>query len=161
MKRNIFTRSGPAGWQPNATRFFDYRVCRETGGADPPGPRGTPSSRSRNNGVSIWQGASRPTGASAADRGVRPTIYGLATRPERVEYPETSGVELRYAVVIEKTNTGYSAYVPDLPGCVSVGRTRAEMDRNIREAIELYLDELGEQGAPIPASTTDTEYVAV
>ncbi len=57
---------------------------------------------------------------------------------------------MRYAVVIEKTDTGYSAYVPDLPGCVSVGNTRQEMDRNIREAVELYLDELREQGAPIP-----------
>src|SRR5437016_8598167 len=77
------------------------------------------------------------------------------------EYPETGGTEMRYAVVIEKTETGYSAYVPDLPGCVSVGRTREEMDRNIREAIELYLDELREQGAPIPAPTTDAEYIAV
>lgn len=68
---------------------------------------------------------------------------------------------MRYAVVIEKTKTGYSAYVPDLPGCVSVGSTRQEMDRNIREAIELYLDELREQGAPIPTPTTDAEYVAV
>ena len=68
---------------------------------------------------------------------------------------------MRYAIVIEKTATGYSAYVPDLPGCVSVGSTRGEMDRNIREAIELYLDELREQGAPIPTPTTDTEYVAV
>jgi predicted RNase H-like HicB family nuclease len=68
---------------------------------------------------------------------------------------------MRYAVVIEKTGTGYSAYVPDLPGCVSVGSTREEMDRNIREAIELYLDELREQGAAIPAPSTDTEYVAV
>ena len=68
---------------------------------------------------------------------------------------------MRYAVVIEKTETGYSAYVPDLPGCVSVGGTRTEMDRNIREAIELYLEELGEQGLPIPTPTTDTEYVAV
>ncbi|MBI4908900.1 MAG: type II toxin-antitoxin system HicB family antitoxin [Acidobacteria bacterium] len=68
---------------------------------------------------------------------------------------------MKYAVVIEKTQTGYSAYVPDLPGCVSVGSTRQEMDRNIREAIELYLDELREQGAPIPDSTTDTEYIAV
>ncbi len=68
---------------------------------------------------------------------------------------------MRYAVVIEKTQTGYSAYVPDLPGCVSVGGTRGEMDRNIREAIELYLDELREQGVPIPAPTTDTEYIAV
>ena len=68
---------------------------------------------------------------------------------------------MRYAVVIEKTETGYSAYVPDLPGCVSVGNTREEMDRNIREAIELYLDELRSQGAPIPAPTTDAEYIAV
>jgi predicted RNase H-like HicB family nuclease len=68
---------------------------------------------------------------------------------------------MKYAVVIEKTGTGYSAYVPDLPGCVSVGATRDEMDRNIREAIELYLDELHEQGSPIPAPTTDTEYIAV
>jgi len=68
---------------------------------------------------------------------------------------------MRYAVVIEKTETGYSAWVPDLPGCVSVGRTREEMNRNIREAIALYLDELREQGAPISAPTTDAEYVAV
>jgi predicted RNase H-like HicB family nuclease len=68
---------------------------------------------------------------------------------------------MRYAVVIEKTDTGYSAYVPDLPGCVSVGETREDIDRNIREAIELYLDELREQGSPIPVPTTDAEYVAV
>jgi len=68
---------------------------------------------------------------------------------------------MKYAVVIEKTQTGYSAYVPDLPGCASVGDTLEEMDRNIRETIELYLDELREQGAAIPAPTTDTEYIAV
>ena len=68
---------------------------------------------------------------------------------------------MRYAVVIEKTGTGYSAYVPDLPGCVSVGSTREEMDRNIREAIDLYLDELREQGAAIPTPSTDTAFIAV
>ena len=68
---------------------------------------------------------------------------------------------MKYAVVIEKTGTGYSAYVPDLPGCVSVGSTREEMDRNIREAIDLYLDELREQGAAIPTPSTDTAYIAV
>jgi predicted RNase H-like HicB family nuclease len=67
---------------------------------------------------------------------------------------------MRYAVVIETTGTGYSAYVPDLPGCVSVGGTREEINRNIREAIDLYLDELREQGAPIPLPTTDVTYVA-
>jgi len=68
---------------------------------------------------------------------------------------------MRYAVVIEKTGTGFSAYVPDLPGCVSVGDSRPEIERNIREAIELYIDELREQGKPAPAATTDTEYIAV
>jgi len=68
---------------------------------------------------------------------------------------------MRYAVVIEKIATGYSAYVPDLPGCISVGATREEMDRNIREAIELYLDELRDQGMPTPTPSTDTEYVAI
>ena len=68
---------------------------------------------------------------------------------------------MKYAVVIERTATGYSAYVPDLPGCVSIGTTRAEVDRHMREAIELYLDELRELGSPIPAPTTDTEYIAV
>jgi predicted RNase H-like HicB family nuclease len=68
---------------------------------------------------------------------------------------------MKYAVVIEKTETGFSAYVPDLPGCVSVGRTRKEMDRNIREAIELYIDELRDQGLAVPVPTTDTEYVAI
>jgi len=67
---------------------------------------------------------------------------------------------MKYAVVIESTQTGFSAYVPDLPGCVSVGRTREEMDHNIREAIELYIDELREQGAPIPPPTTAVAYVA-
>ena len=49
---------------------------------------------------------------------------------------------MKYAVVIETTAAGYSGYVPDLPGCVSAGRARAEMETNIREAIGLYLDEL-------------------
>ena len=58
----------------NAAKFLpEMRILRKSWGG-PPGPRRTPSSRSRNNDISILQGASRPTGASAADRGVRPTI---------------------------------------------------------------------------------------
>ena len=49
-----------------------------------------------------------------------------------IEYFETSRAESKYALVIETTETGYSGYVPDLPGCVSVGRMRAEMDMNNR-----------------------------
>lgn len=60
----------------------------------------------------------------------------------------------RYAVVIEFGPNNLSAYVPDLPGCITTGRNQAEIERNIREAIELHLQDLGEDGLPIPAPTT-------
>jgi predicted RNase H-like HicB family nuclease len=66
---------------------------------------------------------------------------------------------VRYAVVIEKTGTGYGAYVPDLPGCVSTGRTTEETERNIREAIEFHLDGMREDGVPLPEPTTVATYV--
>ena len=68
---------------------------------------------------------------------------------------------MQYAVVIEKSGTGYSAYVPDLPGCVAAARTRTETERLIREAIPFHLDALRENGDPIPEPTTDVELVEV
>jgi predicted RNase H-like HicB family nuclease len=65
----------------------------------------------------------------------------------------------RYSVVIEKTGTGFGAYVPDLPGCVSTGRTVEEPERNIREAIEFHLDGMREDGSPIPEPATVAAYV--
>ena len=65
----------------------------------------------------------------------------------------------RYAVVIEKADHNYSAYVPDLPGCVSAGDTVEECRRNIQEAIELHLEGMREDGDPIPEPTTVAEYV--
>lgn len=62
--------------------------------------------------------------------------------------------ELTYAVVIENAGANFSAYVPDLPGCVSTGRTVDETLRNIREAIEFHLEGLLEDGDPIPRPTT-------
>jgi predicted RNase H-like HicB family nuclease len=56
----------------------------------------------------------------------------------------------KYAVVIERGPNNLSAYVPDLPGCISTGRTVEEIERNIREAIELHLEGLAEDGEPIP-----------
>ena len=53
---------------------------------------------------------------------------------------------MQYLVVIEKTATGFSAYSPDLPGCVSTGSTREEIDKNIREAIEFHLEGLRQRG---------------
>ena len=66
---------------------------------------------------------------------------------------------MRYAVVIEKGETSYGAYVPDLPGCVAVGETREEVERLIREAIQFHLDGLREEGLPIPEPTSRVEYV--
>ena len=66
---------------------------------------------------------------------------------------------MRYAVVIEKSADGYGAYVPDLPGCVAVGDTAAEVRQLIREAIELHVQDLRERGDPVPPATTEVEHV--
>ena len=66
---------------------------------------------------------------------------------------------LQYAVVIERAGANYSAYVPDLPGCISVGDTIEETERNIREAIALHLEGLREHGEIVPEPTTKVEYV--
>ncbi|HYG34507.1 MAG TPA: type II toxin-antitoxin system HicB family antitoxin [Clostridia bacterium] len=68
---------------------------------------------------------------------------------------------MRYAIVIEKSDTGYSAYAPDLPGCVAVGKTISETTQLIREAIEFHLDGLREDGIAIPEPSTVTDYVEV
>ena len=68
---------------------------------------------------------------------------------------------MRYAVVIEKGERNYSAYVPDLPGCVSVGDTLEEAKAEIREAIEFHLEGMREDGLPIPKPSSRAEYVEV
>ena len=68
---------------------------------------------------------------------------------------------MRYAVVIEKADGNYSAYVPDLPGCVATGTTLAETETAIREAIEFHLDGLRQDGSPIPPASSTVEYVEV
>lgn len=65
----------------------------------------------------------------------------------------------RYAIVIERGPNNFSAYVPDLPGCISTGKTMEEIERNIREAIELHLEGMAEDGDPIPEPTTAVSYV--
>ncbi len=63
---------------------------------------------------------------------------------------------LKYAVVIEKAEGNYSAYVPDLPGCIAVGESRDEVERNIREAVAFHLDGMRADGiaAPEPEAWT-------
>jgi len=66
---------------------------------------------------------------------------------------------MEYAVLFEQTNTGYSAHVPDLPGCVAAGATFAETTELIREAIRLHLAGMREDGEPIPEARTIAEYI--
>lgn len=66
---------------------------------------------------------------------------------------------MRYAVVIEKAESNYSAYVPDLPGCVATGATVEEAEREISEAIQFHIEGLREDGLAIPEPETVVEYV--
>lgn len=68
---------------------------------------------------------------------------------------------MRYAVILERGETSYGAYVPDLPGCVAVGETREEALELIREAIEFHLEGLREFGEPIPEPTSSAATVEV
>ena len=68
---------------------------------------------------------------------------------------------MRYAVVIEKAADNYSTYVPDLPGCIAIGATVEETEQLIREAIELHLAGLREDGLPLPQPSSHVEYVEV
>lgn len=67
----------------------------------------------------------------------------------------------RYAIVFEKANGNYSAYVPDLPGCVATGSTIEETERQIREAIRFHIDGLREDGQPVQPPTSVCEYVEI
>ncbi len=67
----------------------------------------------------------------------------------------------KYLVIFEKTVNNYSAYSPDLPGCIATGRTRAEVEKSIREAISFHIEGLKEDGLPIPKPAAFTEYVEV
>lgn len=68
---------------------------------------------------------------------------------------------MRYAIVIEKGEGNYSAYVPDLPGCVAVGDTVEELEREIQEAIEFHLEGMRADGLSIPVPTSQVDYVEV
>ncbi|MDE4907271.1 type II toxin-antitoxin system HicB family antitoxin [Methanogenium marinum] len=67
----------------------------------------------------------------------------------------------RFLVIVEKTDGNYSAYSPDLPGCVATGATREEAEERMHEAIELHIEGLREDGCPVPLSRSSAIYVAV
>ncbi len=68
---------------------------------------------------------------------------------------------MKYAVIYEKTATGYSAYAPDIPGCIAAGVTLAETTELMRGAIALHLETMREDGDAIPEATTVADYIAV
>lgn len=68
---------------------------------------------------------------------------------------------MRYAIVIENAGGNYSAYVPDLPGCVATGATIEEVETQIREAVAFHIDGLREDGLPIPKPSSRVDYVDV
>ena len=67
----------------------------------------------------------------------------------------------KYLVIFEKVRNNYSAYSPDIPGCIATGKTRQEVEKNIREAISFHLEGLVKDGLPLPKPASFTEYVEV
>ena len=67
----------------------------------------------------------------------------------------------RYLIIIEKANANFSAYCPDLPGCIATGKTQADVTRNMHDAIEMHLQGLREDDLPIPQPSVVAEYVTV
>lgn len=68
---------------------------------------------------------------------------------------------MRYAIVIERAEGNYSAYVPDLPGCVATGASVAEVEAEIRVAIAFHVEGLREDGLPVPVASSKVEYVEI
>ena len=68
---------------------------------------------------------------------------------------------MKYLVVIEKTSNGFSAYSPDVPGCVATGASREEVEREMKEAIAFHLEGLREAGGQVPQSSTSATYIEV
>ncbi|MGZ8847863.1 MAG: type II toxin-antitoxin system HicB family antitoxin [Pyrinomonadaceae bacterium] len=66
---------------------------------------------------------------------------------------------MRYAMIIEQGERNYSAYLPDLPGCIATGKTLEELKQRMSEAIELHLRRMREDGLPIPEPTSLADYV--
>lgn len=68
---------------------------------------------------------------------------------------------MRYAIAIENAGKNYSAYVPDLPGCIATGATTDDVEQAIRDAIALHLEGLRQDGVPIPVASSRVDYVEV
>jgi predicted RNase H-like HicB family nuclease/predicted RNA binding protein YcfA (HicA-like mRNA interferase family) len=86
---------------------------------------------------------------------------GNAEHYSQASRPKATVIHMRYAIVIERANDNFSAYAPDLPGCVATGTTLEETEQAIREAIEFHIEGLREDGAPVPPPTSRVDYIEV
>jgi len=66
---------------------------------------------------------------------------------------------MKYLIVIEKALANYSAYVPDLPGCIATGKTLRQLKKNIRQAIDFHIDGLKQDGLQVPRPSTSSDYL--
>ena len=67
----------------------------------------------------------------------------------------------RFLIIVEKTKTGFSAYSPDVPGCIATGKTKSGVEKRIRESIEFHINGLREEGYPIPKPNSYSSFVDV
>lgn len=67
---------------------------------------------------------------------------------------------MKYLVVIEKANANYSAYLPDLPGCIATGKSKEEARQNIIEALAIHIEGLKDDGLPVPEPVSEADYIA-
>lgn len=68
---------------------------------------------------------------------------------------------MKYLVIIEETKTGYSAFSPDLPGCIAAGSSREEVEKNMKEAIAFHLEGMGQEGLEVPRPRSSSIYLEV
>lgn len=71
------------------------------------------------------------------------------------------GSEMKYLVILEKTKTGYSAFFPDLPGCIATGSTKKEVQENMRQAVALHLEGMHQEGLEVPPPRSFPTYLEV
>src|SRR6476659_670025 len=116
----------------------------------------------------------QPSAAASSDQARTRHSRRLWQRRPRAayleEYPQASGrlgphegvsAVRRYLILIEPTATGFSAYSPDFPGCAATGETRDDVERNMRDAVELHVEGLRELGEPVPPPSISAAYVEV
>jgi predicted RNase H-like HicB family nuclease len=124
-------------------------------------------SYSRDDGLMIASTGIRASGVMSLFQGILMTIWLLerstasSSRLGSSRPPNGGTEKVRYLIIIEKAESNYSAYSPDVPGCVATGQTREETIRNIQEALAFHLEDLREDHLPLPEPQTTAEYVTV